>query len=78
MNWPSVSIKYRYKKSSYNITIFQVTNTEESWWKEGENQGKGDTIKLVDDGIEHNVEVHIRNEKEVPAIKTEYVNAEKI
>lgn len=78
LNWPSVSIRYRYKKSSYNITIFQVTNADESWWKEGENQGKGDTIKLVDDATEHHVEVHIHNEKEVATIKNEYVNADKI
>jgi cellobiose phosphorylase len=63
LEWPSVSIKYRYGKSSYNITVFQLNSDEESWWKENENTGKGDTIKLVDDGTEHTVAIHIRNEK---------------
>jgi cellobiose phosphorylase len=59
LDWPSVTINYRHGRSSYHITIFQSNNNDESWWKEGEMQGKGDSIKLIDDGITHNVEVHI-------------------
>jgi len=58
-DWPSISIVYRYKSSIYKITIYQKENSDESWWKIGDTQGKGDKILLVDDGIEHEAEVHI-------------------
>ena len=59
LNWPEVSIKYRYKTSVYNIKVFQVETAEASWWKMGNSKGEGDTINLKDDGMEHEVEVHI-------------------
>jgi cellobiose phosphorylase len=57
--WPSITITYRYKTSSYKITVFQEKNVEESWWKMADEQGKGNVIPLTDDGIQHEVEVHI-------------------
>ena len=57
MDWPSVSIVYNYGMSTYRITIFQLNTNKESWWKQDETQGKGNTIQLIDDGLEHKVEV---------------------
>ena len=59
MDWPSVSIVYSYRTSTFRITIFQLNNNEESWWIQDETRGKGNTIQLMDDGKEHKVEVHI-------------------
>jgi hypothetical protein len=33
----------------------------DSWWKIGGNQGKGNAVQLLDDGLEHQVEIHIRS-----------------
>lgn len=63
LDWPSVSITYRYEGSIYKITVFQLNFNEESWWKEGETQGKGDTIQLTGDGLEHTVEVYVASRK---------------
>jgi cellobiose phosphorylase len=60
LTWPSVSIRYQFGKSAYKITIFQVTDNVGSYWKMGNTQGKGDTLHLIDDGVEHEAEVHIR------------------
>lgn len=57
--WPSVTIKYRFKTTTYNITVFQKKDIEESWWKMGPEQGKGNIIPLKDDGMHHEIEVHI-------------------
>jgi len=59
LEWPSVSITYRYGKSTYKITVFQSSDAD-SWWKLNNITGKGDWISLVDDGSEHEAEVHIR------------------
>jgi cellobiose phosphorylase len=59
MNWRSVSIIYRYGASTFRITVFQLNTDEESWWKRDEMQGRGNTIQLIDDGLEHKVEVYI-------------------
>jgi len=58
LNWPSVSIVYRYKTSIYKIKVFQ-TETHESSWKMDDEQGSGNTIQLADDGREHEAEVYI-------------------
>jgi cyclic beta-1,2-glucan synthetase len=65
LDWPSVSIAYRYGKSTYRITVFQINNNEESWWKIGNKEGKGNAIPLINDEQEHEVEVHIQILKEV-------------
>jgi cyclic beta-1,2-glucan synthetase len=57
--WPSVSIVYHYKSSTYHFTVFQSGDDTDSWWKTKDEQGTGDFIELVDDGREHDVEVHI-------------------
>ncbi|MBJ7880171.1 GH36-type glycosyl hydrolase domain-containing protein [Gelidibacter salicanalis] len=57
--WPSVTISYRFKTTPYNITVFQEKDTEGSWWKMENEQGKGNIFPLKDDGILHEVEVHI-------------------
>ncbi|MEJ7912912.1 MAG: hypothetical protein WKF70_07140, partial [Chitinophagaceae bacterium] len=58
LNWPSVSIVYRYKTATYTIKVFQ-TKTHESSWKIDNVRGSGDTIQLADDGREHEAEVYI-------------------
>jgi len=57
--WPSVTIKYRFKTTTYTITVFQEKNIEESWWKMENDQGKGNRLQLKEDGLQHDVEVHI-------------------
>ena len=59
--WTSVTIQYRYGKSTYHITVYQLNATEESWWKSEAGEGKGNTIHLCDDGLEHRFEVHVRS-----------------
>jgi cellobiose phosphorylase len=59
MDWPSVSIIYSYGRSTFRITLFQLNTIEESWWKQDEAQGKGNAIQLIDDEMEHKVEVYI-------------------
>jgi cyclic beta-1,2-glucan synthetase len=53
VEWPSVSIAYKYGKSTYHITVFQHDAKEES-------VEAGNIVHLIDDGMEHNVEVHVR------------------
>jgi cellobiose phosphorylase len=58
--WPSVSISYRYGKSTYHITVFQHQTNEASWWKDESGQGKGNVIELRDDQREHRIELHVQ------------------
>ncbi|MDP3469471.1 MAG: glucoamylase family protein [Daejeonella sp.] len=58
-DWPSVTINYRFKTSTYNITVFQEKNIEGSWWKMDNEQGNGNKFLLQDDGMLHEVEIHI-------------------
>jgi cellobiose phosphorylase len=60
-DWPSVQIQYKYGTSAYHITVYQLKANEESWWKSEAGEGKGNAIQLVDDGIEHRFEVHVRS-----------------
>ncbi|MGB3345147.1 MAG: glucoamylase family protein [Aequorivita sp.] len=57
--WPSVTINYRFKTTTYNITVYQKRDIEGSWWKTEKEQGKGNVFPLKDDGMQHEVEVHI-------------------
>lgn len=57
--WPSIEIQYRYGQSMYHFTVFQLQVNEESWWEGESSKGKGNTIQLRDDGLEHRFEVHI-------------------
>ena len=56
--WPSVSITYRHKKSVYNITVYQQSDIEESWWKMNDTNHIGNEIPLAEDG-QYEVEVYI-------------------
>jgi cellobiose phosphorylase len=57
--WPSITINYLFKTTSYTITVFQEKNSKESWWQMANERGKGNILPLKDDGIPHEVEVHI-------------------
>lgn len=57
--WPSVTINYRFKSSTYQITLYQEKNIENSWWMVGNKQGKGNILPLEDNGMHHEAEVHI-------------------
>lgn len=59
IDWHSVTIDYRFGKSMYHITVFQLSYVAESYWKTNTTEGKGNRIALVDDGLEHTVEVTI-------------------
>ena len=56
--WPSIQLSYRYGKSEYQITIFQISDNSSPRWKMDGQQGDGDTITLEDDGQSHAVEIH--------------------
>ena len=60
LEWPSVSIRYQFGKSAYKITVFQVTENVDSYWKMDNLQGKGDTLQLADDGRDHEAEMYVR------------------
>ena len=55
-DWPSISLVYRYGKSEYHITIFQIRDN--SVWKMDGQQGDGNAIQLIDDGQRHHAEVY--------------------
>jgi cyclic beta-1,2-glucan synthetase len=57
--WTSVKIQYKHGKSTYDITVYQLGANEESWWKSETNNGKGNAVKLIDDGMQHTLEVHV-------------------
>jgi len=59
IDWPEVSITYRYKSATYKIKIQQIKSDEESWWKVDSSQGKGNILPLIDDGKEHEAEVYV-------------------
>jgi cyclic beta-1,2-glucan synthetase len=59
--WPSIKIQYKYGKSTYHIIVYQLKANEESRWKSEAGEGKGNAIRLIDDGLEHRFEVHVRS-----------------
>lgn len=59
--WSSITIQYRYGRSNYHITIYQLNANQESWWKSEVSEGKGNAIQLSNDGLEHRFEVHVRS-----------------
>jgi len=56
-SWPSVSITYRYGKSTYYITVFQNSANVPAHLKTEQNQEMENVVELVDDGLEHRIEV---------------------
>jgi cellobiose phosphorylase len=73
LDWPSVTIVYRYGRSTYRITVFQPDNTAGSWWEMDNKLGKGDTLPLTDDGKEHDVRVYVHTQVEVGEPKAELI-----
>jgi cyclic beta-1,2-glucan synthetase len=58
LDWPSISLLYRYGKSEYRIAVFQVADNSASSWKMDDQHGDGNTIRLKDDGQTHSVEIY--------------------
>lgn len=58
-NWPSVAVDYCFGKSVYHITIFQSTEITETYREIDGVKEMGKSIRLTDDGNEHNVEVFV-------------------
>jgi cellobiose phosphorylase len=58
LEWPSISMDYRYGGAVYRITVFQDKHPIGSWWKMDDKEGEGETVQLTDDGLEHLVEMH--------------------
>lgn len=61
--WPSVLLTYRHGRSEYRITVFQLSGGQASRWTMDQQRGDGNTIRLIDDGQLHVVEMHIGIEK---------------
>jgi cellobiose phosphorylase len=59
VEWSSVSLIYKYGKSTYHFTIFQHNGNEEQDWKSEQKETAENVVQLVDDGNEHRVEVHM-------------------
>jgi cellobiose phosphorylase len=59
LDWPSVTITYRYGKATYNITVYQLTDGSETRWEMDGKQGIGDIFSLNDDGMNHDAEMYI-------------------
>lgn len=58
LEWPFVTVMYRYKNATYKIKIFQVAGSG-SRWKMGNEDGAGDTISLTHETGTHLAEVYI-------------------
>ncbi len=57
--WPSITINYRFQTTTYTITVYQERKIDNSWWKMKDEQGQGNVFPLKDDGMQHEVEVHV-------------------
>jgi cellobiose phosphorylase len=58
VEWPFVNIRIEHGNSTYHIKIFQDPALTKSWHKLGEETLPGRMIHLMEDGLEHKVEVH--------------------
>ena len=63
LEWPSVSITYKYGTSTYYITVLQHNRNKELVGENLNKPAKENVVQLVDDGHEHKVEVHILVDK---------------
>src|SRR5690606_12771048 len=59
LDWPEVQVTYRFKSSTYRIKIYQIDEKEDSRWKIGDTEGKGNSIQLSDDGKVYDAEVYV-------------------
>ncbi|HEY0432278.1 MAG TPA: hypothetical protein VGC95_00315, partial [Chitinophagaceae bacterium] len=56
ISWPSVTIRYKYGRSIYTLIVFQHAQGHES---DSKKEVSGNIVQLVDDGLEHTIEVHV-------------------
>jgi len=59
LDWPFVSITYRYKKAVYRVKLFQLTDGSDSRWSVDGKAGTGNTLALVDSDDIHEVEMYV-------------------
>jgi cellobiose phosphorylase len=64
-SWPSIHLTYRYGRSVYRITVFQSSGGADSRWTMDEQRGDGNIVRLIDDGQNHIVEMHIGIQKNI-------------
>ncbi|MBC8054110.1 MAG: cyclic beta 1-2 glucan synthetase [Sphingobacteriaceae bacterium] len=57
LSWPSVNVIYKYGRTVYKITVFQL-NEGSSYSKTGSIKTEGNVLQLVDDGLTHDVEMY--------------------
>ena len=57
--WDSYMVHYRYRETNYHITIRQLRDDNGAGVIVDGNEQSGKTISLVDDRLEHEVEVRI-------------------
>ncbi|MBW6491711.1 MAG: hypothetical protein K0B15_11025 [Lentimicrobium sp.] len=57
--WPSVFFAYKFGNTIYSITVFQDDAGLESWCKSNNERCLGNSVALVDDGLVHDIEVHV-------------------
>ena len=62
--WKSIKINYKYLSTSYAITIEQTDNLAIGTVTENGNEQPGNSILLIDDLAEHNIEIKIAEGKE--------------
>lgn len=58
VEWPFVSIGYNHGQSFYQISIYQDAELSKAWHRMDTETKNGSTLLLIDDGLQHNVEVH--------------------
>jgi cyclic beta-1,2-glucan synthetase len=59
LDWPSVTIAYRYGAANYAITVFQERQPGRSWWVVDGRRIEGPAIDLDRGKGEHRVEAHV-------------------
>jgi len=67
-DWPSFKLDYRYRDTHYHITVLQANDADEdnSCIMDGKPLPRP-SIELVDDGLEHQVEIRHRPGASIPA-----------
>jgi cellobiose phosphorylase len=61
--WKSIKINYRYLSTSYAITIEQTDHLADGIVIENGNEQPGNSILLIDDLAEHNIEIKLAEGK---------------
>jgi cellobiose phosphorylase len=68
-SWPSFKIHYRYRETVYHITIIQSPELPATQILTDGRPLAGETILLVDDRQDHNVEIRLSNKPSIPATR---------